>query len=480
MVLPVRRRNVQGEKWSVSGLEDLPEDEDQLPAEYSEDALATAWVGKHHKDWRYVAPWGAWFEWVGDRWKQDTQIRHFELARQVTRDALAWPPGLKPNEARRISSSRTSGSLLQFVKSDPKVAATVDQWDAGPMLLGVPGGVIDLTIGKVIEAERGQFITKQTAVAPAEGRPEKWLEFLNRVTDEDEAIITYLQRFSGYALTGSTQEHALAFLYGTGANGKTTFLQTLLGIMGDYALTTGMETLAESHSERHTTEIARLRGARLVAAEETSTGSRWNEGRIKRLTGGGRVAARFMRQDDFEFEPQFKLLIAGNHKPSLRADEAMKRRIHLVPFTVTIPEADRDKDLPEKLKQEWPQIFAWMLRGCMAWGEYGLAPGEKIKAASERYIESNDMLGAWLEERTEHIEKDELTEGKTLYADFARWCEEQGETVWKRRGWSDAMIDRGFNDGRKRIGGILTRGFFGVKLRLSVSQNQRDDYYEKQ
>src|SRR3972149_1278522 len=160
----------------------------------------------------------------------------------------------------------------------------------------------------------------------------------------------------------------MAFLYGTGANGKTTLVQTILGIMGDYAITAPIETFAESKNERHSTELARLRGARLVATEETSTGSRWNESRIKTLTGGNRISAHFMRQDDFEFQPEFKLLIAGNHKPQMRAvDEAIKRRMHIVPFTITIPEEDRIKGFGDTLKSEWPQILAWIIQGCAAW-----------------------------------------------------------------------------------------------------------------
>lgn len=463
----------------TSRLEELEEEDEQLPTAFSEDALAAEWVKRHGDNWRYIAQWGQWYNWQGDVWQKDERQQPFELARTVCRDAQAWPgcADLKKSDLLRLSSARTANAALQFVKSDRTVAAIPDQWDQQLMYLGVPGGVIDLVTGQMVEPDKLQYITKRTAVAPKHGIPTQWLTFLERVCDYDKSLVSYLQRFAGYCLTGDTSEHAFAFLYGTGANGKTTFVQTLLGIMGEYSMTASMETFSESHSERHSTEIARLRGARLVITEETSTGSRWNEGRIKRLTGGGRIAARFMRQDDFEFEPRFKLLIAGNHKPSLRADEAMKRRVHLIPFIVTIPEAERDRELGDKLKSEWPQIFAWMLDGCAEWRRIGLSATARIKEASAAYIESNDTLGAWLEDRTEPMANGEITDGKMLYNDFARWCEEQGETVWKRRGWSDAMIDRGLKDARKRINGTLTRGFHGVKLRLaSASQQQASDY----
>ena len=441
-----------------------PSDEEDapLPAQFSEDNLARHWVMRHGKNWRYVAAWGAWYEWCGDHWKKEPTLKTYELARNITREAIQWD-GIKPNERLRVNSGKTASAMLQFVKADRKIAATAEQWDTNPMLLGVPGGVLDLNICKLIEADPTQHITKRAAVAPADGEPTKWLKFLEIVTDGNKDITQYLQRFAGYCLTGSTTEHALAFLYGTGANGKTTFVQTLLGILGDYAITAPIETFAETKGDRHSTEIARLRGARLVATEEVGTASRWNESRIKQLTGGNRIAAHFMRQDDFEFEPQFKLLIAGNHKPQMRSvDEAMKRRMHIVPFTVTIPEEERDRNLQAALHAEYPQILKWAIEGCYAWRNGGLGAPEVIRNATETYLKSNDTLGAWLED---HCELDGWDDGKKLYNDFALWCEDQGETVWKRRGWSDAMLNRGFENAKK----FGIRGFAGLQLRSSAS-----------
>ena len=446
------------------------EEAEPLPAAFSEDALAVVWVKRHGKDWRYVTPWNAWYQWTGDHWAHDKTQAAFDLARNITREVLIWPECTKAI-GTRVNSARTAGSLLQFVKADRAIAASTDQWDKDPMLLGVPGGVLDLKTCKLSKAERAHFITKRAAISPQEGEPQRWLEFLERVTNGNRDLQGYLQRFCGYCLTGKTDEHAMAFLYGTGANGKTTLVQTVLGILGEYALTTPIETFSETKAERHPTELARLRGARLVATEETNIGSRWNEGRIKTLTGGNRISAHFMRQDDFEFQPEFKLLIAGNHQPQMRSvDEAMKRRVHIVPFTVTIPEEERDPNLQDALKAEWPQIFNWMLQGCAAWRDYRLAPPEDVRNATERYLRSNDILGTWIEDRCEQNGWDI---GKDLYNDFVNWCEDQGETIWKRRGWADAMVSSGFNPGKQN--GI--RGFHGLKLRhrsintVSTAQN---------
>jgi putative DNA primase/helicase len=172
---------------------------------------------------------------------------------------------------------------------------------------------------------------------------------------------------------GLTREHALFFGYGTGANGKSVLLSTIAGTLGEYHRTAPIETFTASNADRHPTDLAGLRAARLVTATETEEGRRWAESRIKKLTGGDKVAARFMRQDFFEYRPAFKLIIAGNHKPSLRSvDEAIRRRFHLIPFSITIPPEERDPDLAEKLKDERPAILAWLIEGCLEWQTVGL------------------------------------------------------------------------------------------------------------
>src|SRR5438874_5430904 len=202
--------------------------------------------------------------------------------------------------------------------------------------------MIELRTGTNRPPRREDYCTKAMACSPREMPTPLWDRFLNTVTAKDKALQKYLQRVAGYCMTGVTSEHVLFFLYGRGANGKGVFLNTLRGIWGDYATVAPMETFIESHNDRHPTELAGLRGARLVIAQETEQGRRWSESKIKALTGGDPISARFMRQDFFEFVPQFKLMIAGNHKPSLRSvDEAIRRRFHLIPFAVTIPPEER-------------------------------------------------------------------------------------------------------------------------------------------
>jgi putative DNA primase/helicase len=247
---------------------------------------------------------------------------------------------------------------------------------------------------------------------------------------------------------------------GHGANGKTVFVETLTGIMGDYAVTAPMETFIESQIDRHPTELALLRGARLVTATETQSGRRWNEARIKSLTGGEKITARFMRQDFFEFTPQFKLLIAGNHKPSLRnVNEAIRRRIHMIPFTVTIPPAERDKELPQKLKAEWPGILQWMVEGCLAWRKEGLNPPKAVVDATADYLAGEDAVGTWIDECCLSGVNNWAT-AAALFESWKGWAESAGERIGSRKGFSQTLLDRGLM--AKRQGGTGKAGFCGI------------------
>lgn len=431
-----------------------------MPEKMSEDALAEHFVSKHGEDWRFVRKWFQWYEWDGASWREDVTGKVNTLAIAVTREALLWPEAaqMQPKEKRLINRRSVAGAVRELACDHRKIAAIMEQWDKDTFLLGCPNGVLDLKSGKLLEPEREHYITKQCAVTPESGPPELWLKFMDTVCGGDASLIAYLQRFAGYCLTGETSEHSLVFCHGTGANGKTVFLQTLANILGDYAISAGIETFTETKNERHSTEIARLRGARLVVTEETDAGGRWAEGKIKRLTGGGKISAHFMRQDDFEYTPQFKLLIASNHKPMLRStDEAIRRRFHMVPFAVTIPVEERDHGLMEKLRAEYPRILGWMLDGCVAWQDCGLGLPEAIQNATDDYLNAEDVLGQWLSENCERKGK---YESQFLYRNYSDWCEKQGERPWSRRAWANAITDRGFATGK--VNGA--RGIIGLQL----------------
>jgi putative DNA primase/helicase len=308
---------------------------DQAP-QFSEEALALQFADRHCNELRYVAAWNKWLRWNGCCWRFDEKRETYTLARALCRAEAAQLN--KPKDTKAMASAKTRAAVVSLAGEDRRLAASVGQWDAAPWLLNTPTGVVDLRTGTGRPPSPTDYMTKVTAVGPSHGACPQWHTFLKTVTSSNEELQKYLQRVCGYALTGITYEHALFFLHGLGQNGKSTFITVLGGILQDYHCTTPIETFTASMVDRHPTELADLRGARLVTATETEEGRTWAESRIKMLTGGDKVKARFMRQDFFEYVPQFKLMLAGNHKPSLRTvDEAIRQRMNLIPFTITIP-----------------------------------------------------------------------------------------------------------------------------------------------
>jgi P4 family phage/plasmid primase-like protien len=323
----------------------------------------------------------------------------------------------------------------------------------------------DLRTGIGHKPDPLDYITKKTACRCApRGTPHPlWTQFLDRVTDYSGELQAFLQRWCGYCCTGFTSEHVFVFAWGTGANGKSTFINTIRGILGDYATIADMSTFLASNSERHPTDLAKLRGARLVVAIETQKGRRWDETKIKALTGGDKITARFMRQDFFDFTPTFKLFVSGNHKPRLGSvDEAIRRRLLLVPFTVQIPAGERDKDLADKLKAEWPAILRWMLDGCLEWQRIGLAPPKIVLDATEDYFAEQDTLQQWLDECTEDGGEPAFTRTADLFASWKSWCEPRNLRPGSEKTFSETLRDKGFVKERNTPGQM---GWRKLKLR---------------
>ncbi len=437
-----------------------PDQEAPRAPEFSDEVLALRFADQHQDDFRYVAPWGKWFLWDGARWSVDDTLLAGDHAREICRAVASECDDARI--AASIASAKTISATERLAKADRRLAATIDQWDPDIWKASTPAGTINLKNGD-LQPHRGEdYITKITTVAP-DGECPLWHRFLARITDGDFELEEFLQRMAGYALTGSTQEHALFFLYGTGANGKTVFVGTLAGILGNYHTTAPMEVFIASNSDRHPTELAGLRGARLVTAIETEEGRRWAESKIKALTGGDKIAARFMRQDFFEFTPQFKLLIAGKHKPSLRnVDEAIRRRMFLIPFTVTIPKNEQDKTLAEKLKKEWPGILQWMIEGCLMWQGEGLRPPEAVRQATAEYLEEEDAFTLWFDECCKRASLGYETTAD-LFASWKIWADRAGEFPGSQRRFAQNMRARGGFE-PKRQGHTGRTGFEGVRL----------------
>ncbi len=428
----------------------------------SDDAIAATFAAAEGDEWRFVPAWHRWLNWRRTHWATDetnlVRERVRMACRFATRDLTE-----KPSEARRIASNKTITAVVNIVAADPVVSRASDAWDQHSMLLNTPSGTIDLETGECRDHDRDHAIT-QIAGASLGHRCPRWLEFLARITDGDDELQGYLQRLAGYCLTGRTDEQVFAFLHGSGANGKSVFLSTIGHVVGTYTATAALGTFTQSKSDRHLTELAGLRAARIVLVSETEAGRSWDEARIKIITGGERIRANYMRQDHFEFTPQFKLLVAGNHRPALHGvGEAMRRRLHVVPFDVTIPPDQRDKRLPEILRAEADGILGWMVAGCAAWQADGLKPPSRVMAASERYFEDEDVVGQWIDECC-ILERNASATSKALFGNWSSWASQAGHGAGTTKWLGEALRERGLASGKVQG----ARGWRGIGLRYPI------------
>jgi putative DNA primase/helicase len=424
---------------------------------------------KLHKDKaRHVPAWG-WLVWDGRRWRLDEAHTVTNLAietvRAIYREAAECADANRRKQladhAKRSESRQRIEAMLKLAEA--LLAEPPSAFDRDPYLLNVTNGTIDLRKMQFREHRREDNITK---IAPVEFDPTArcplWEAFLDRIFDGNHALISFLQRAVGYALTGDTREQCLFILWGTGANGKSTFVTTIQAILGDYALQTPTETLLAKRTEYIPNDIARLKGARFVSAIESAEGRKLNEPLIKQMTGGDKISARFLHREWFDFYPEFKIFLATNHKPVIRGtDHAIWRRIRLIPFTVTIPEDEQDKELPRKLLAEASGILNWALEGCLAWQREGLEVPDEVRQATESYRAEMDVLAAFLDDRC-ILDPNTRVTSKELYQAYMSWCRDCGEEPLSQRAFGRALSERGFTPA-KLTGG--TRGWVGIALK---------------
>jgi putative DNA primase/helicase len=429
----------------------------------TEDSAAQQFIELHSDKLRYCHSHGKWFRWNGFYWEINNTNLAFHHARELARQLAA---DQSDSKRYKISATSFAGGVERFAKSDPSVARTMEHWDRDPWLLGTPGGSVDLRIGVLRPASPDDGITKVTAVTPnADGCP-LWLKFLNESTGNDVELIRFLQQWCGYSLTGVTREHALVFVYGPGGNGKSVFLNTVTSILKDYAATSAMETFTASNSDKHPTDLAMLAGARVVTASETEEGRAWAEARIKQITGGDPITARFMRRDFFTYVPQFKLIVIGNHKPVLHnVDDAAKRRFNIVPFV--LKPAKPDRELEKKLMAEAPAILQWMIDGCLDWQQNGLVRPMCVVDATAEYFSDQDLFRHWLQEEciceTSNTNRSESS--SVLFKSWSNYAKAAGHRPGTTSTFKDNLLAAGF----KFYRGAKAREFFGINLRPKQS-----------
>jgi putative DNA primase/helicase len=428
-------------------------------------------------DLRYVYAWEKWLVWTGARWKVDDSGEVERRAKQTVRamyheaDADEERP-INRELAKHALKSEAKGrieSMIALARSEPGIAITPEKLDADPWALNLPNGTVDLRTGKLRDHRREDLITKIAPVAydPDAPAPE-WEGFLERVLPSEE-LRAFVQRAAGYSATGDTSEQCLFINHGTGANGKSTYQEAIAAALGDYAMRAPTEMLLAKRSGGIPNDVARLKGARFVAASETEEGRRLAESLVKDLTGQDTISARFMRAEWFDFKPTHKLWLSTNHKPEIRGtDTAIWRRIRLIPWSVTIPPAEQDKKLPAVLRRELPGILAWIVRGCLEWRRGGLQAPDEVRKATSEYRAEMDVLAVFLGECCET--GPELWDyAKDLYTSYKRWCGEAGERPETQRKFGERLRERGFQRDR---GGSRGAGIWRG-LRLSTEERAR-------
>lgn len=446
-------------------VEPVEDDDDIAGYDLDEDGVIRAFTDKYQSELRFDHHAGRWFRFNGNYWQREETKLAQHYARQASIGLVA-----RNAKAKHLKKVSVWEAIERGARAVRAFAVTSEVWDRDKLLLGTPGGVVDLRTGKLRKSVPVDHISRVTAAAPIrldQFEPERdcprWLAFLNEALAADKGAIRFLQQWGGYSLTGETKEQKLVFVYGPGGSGKGTAINTIGDILGDYAVNVGMETLTASKHERHTTELARLRGARMARASETEKGKAWAENRIKNLTGQDTITARFMRQDDFEFMPEFKLTIFGNNRPSLRdVDSAIKRRFLILPFD-HLP-IICDPELPEKLRAEWSGILSWLIMGCLDWQANGLAIPTVMDAATQAYFDAEDTFAQWLTDCCETGPEFADT-SDNLWQSWSHYAYGLGEDPGTKKGtFAETLSQRGFRSAEK-VGRERKRGYKGLQVR---------------
>lgn len=442
---------------------------------------ARRFVEQHHERLRAVLTKKAnpWFVWVGSHWEPDRTGEAMRLAKQTVRSIHGEADRITDEEQRSMVQQHAYKSegaeriraVVDLAKTEPEISIREDQLDRDAWLFNVENGTIDLATGKLLKHKKSDYITKiahiqfdRRATAP------RWYAFLEDIFAGDLALIGFIRRAIGYTLTGDTREHALFFCYGQGRNGKSTFLETIREMTGDYSIQADFATFQSSRNDGPRHDLARMRGARLVSAIEARGDRSFDETVLKQMTGGDTVTARNLYESSFEFKPQFKLWLAANHLPLVREQtEAFWSRILMVPFTVIIPAHKRKKNLGRQLVKELPGILNWALEGCEEWRKNGLMAPDTVRRAITEYKEEYDVLSEFIRERCK-LERDEWTTRSALYQSFTDWWQEtRGRNPLSHTAFNRMLSERTDIRPKKREG---VRGWRGIGI-LDVRSRYR-------
>lgn len=422
---------------------------------------------------RYDHRRNRWMIWKSPRWHADADGEIYRLALNATRERGRAAFEIESKEERvkavrwalQSESRQKLKAMLDGAQSMTPITDTGADWDKGDWFLGCENGMIDLQEGALREGDASHRITLSTGIHYNESAQcPRWLQFLDEVFG-DEKLIEFIQRAVGYSLTGDISEQVLFLCYGNGANGKSVFLAILRAILGDYAANTPFSTFETLDRNGSTNDIAALVGKRLITSSETRENARMNEARVKALTGGDPLTARFLFGEFFTFEPKGKIWLAVNHRPRVSDDSyGFWRRVRLIPFEKTFGPDKADPRLLDKLRDELPGILAWAALGCLDWQRDGMKPPEIVTAATEEYRVESDVLARFFEEKCELAEGKQETAG-ALYKGYEAWAEENGENKIGSQSFRRRLGEKGLNKKRERDQSGKVKVFYtGIKL----------------
>ena len=433
-------------------------------------------VQEHGNSIRYMAAWKKWLVWNGTHWATDESgalihEKGLETVRNMYDELLKTDDYRERIEIEKFAMlSESVRRRKAFVEAASWITAmniTSDQLDANPWLLNVKNGTIDIKTGEFREHRQDDFITKIANVEyDSKADCPLWKQFIREIMDYKNEVISFVQTAAGWALTGDISEQTMFILFGTGANGKSTFLNTIMYLLGDYAIATPTETFMRKNGDQNTNDIARLRGTRFVTTTEAEQGRRLSEPIIKQITGNDRMTARFLYGEFFNFMPTFKIWMATNHKPVIKGtDHGIWRRIKLIPFTTRIEEEKQDKHLEEKLKAEASGILNWILEGTARWHKEKLKAPPAIMNATEDYRGEMDVIGNFVKECC--IQKPDVSiRVRELFKAYQEWCQQNNEHACSERFLSLRLQEIGF----QRTRTAEARFWAGVALKSNNEQ----------
>lgn len=439
-----------------SPLDDPTGTEDNEALQCSDMGNGYRFAREHRGTALYNVKGEQWLCWDGKRWAEDDMHEAMQRAKQTVK-GIYREAAYTPDEERRKALAKHAlkseqdgrmSAMLNQAKSELPVR--IDAFDGKPFAFNCGNGIVDLRTGELHPHDLAEMHTKLSPVMydPNATAP-KWEAFLDRIFAGDESLIKFVQRAAGYSLTGDVSEQCLFILHGTGANGKSVFLKTFAALVADYGQATRTETLMVKRHVGVSNDIACLRGARFISAVETDEGQRLAESTVKQLTGGDKVRARFLFKEEFEFHPQFKIWLAANHKPEIRnQDLAIWRRIKLIPFNVTIPIHEQNAHLDAELQDELPGIFAWAVRGCLAWQRERLGETEAVRRATADYQSEMDALAEFFADKCE-LGANYETSSTEIYAVYKSWCQASGEEPESQKWLAVRLKERGCNVERR-------------------------------